>query len=38
VIELLVFIARATTAKKDSRPFFCTNSEGAGHSGFYWVA
>jgi hypothetical protein len=21
-----------------SRTFFCTNSEGAGHSGFHWVA
>jgi hypothetical protein len=38
VDELLVFIARATTATGDSRTFFCTNSEGAGHSGFHWVA
>jgi hypothetical protein len=36
--ELLVLIARAITATGDSRTFFCTNSEGAGHSGFHWVA
>jgi hypothetical protein len=38
VDELLVFIARAITATGDSRAFFCTNSEGAGHSSFHWVA
>ena len=38
VDELLVFVARAITATGDSRTFFCTNSEGAGHSGFHWVA
>jgi hypothetical protein len=38
VDELLVFIARAISATGDSRTFFCTNSEGAGHSGFHWVA
>jgi len=38
VDELLVFIARAITTTGDSRTFFCTNSEGAGHSGFHWVA
>jgi hypothetical protein len=38
VDELLVLIARAITATGDSQTFFCTNSEGAGHSGFHWVA
>jgi serine/threonine protein phosphatase PrpC len=38
VDELLVLIARATTATGDSRTFFCTNSEVASHSGFHWVA
>jgi hypothetical protein len=38
VDELLVLIAQAITATADSRTFFCTNSEGAGHSGLHWVA
>jgi hypothetical protein len=38
VDELLVFFARAITATGDSRTFFCTNSEVAGHSSFHWVA
>jgi hypothetical protein len=38
VDKLLVLIARTITATGDSRAFFCTNSESAGHSGFHWVA
>jgi hypothetical protein len=37
VDKLLVLVAQATTATAGSRTFFCTNSEGAGHSGFRWV-
>jgi hypothetical protein len=38
VDELLVLIVRVNMAIGDSRAFFCTNSEGAGHSGYHWVA